>query len=199
MDEKLREKLLAMRERDRTKRQELIERRELHLGYHPEMERVHVENAEALEPILDAVGWPTPERVGEDGAEAALVVALHAISRPAFQRRCLLLVDQALEVDAVKPLVRAMLADRIRYNQRRPQRYGTIFDWDEDGQLSPWTLDEPERADARRAHVGLPPLEESIREARERAAREGAEPPAPHAERQTEILAWARRVGWVED
>jgi hypothetical protein len=29
--------------------------------------------------------------------------------------------------------------------------------------------------------------------------REQAKPPQPHAERQAEILAWSRRVGWLEE
>lgn len=198
-DEELRERLLALFERDQQKRQELVDRGELHLGYHPEMERVHVANADALERILEAEGWPTVARVGEDGAEAAWVVAVHAIGLPAFQRRCLAFVETAVEAGDVEPSVRALLEDRIRFNERRPQRYGTILDWDEHGDLSPWTLEDPEGVAERRRVAGLPPLDESVQRARENAAREGGRAPKPFDERQAEIREWARRAGWLDE
>jgi hypothetical protein len=197
MDDDLRTKLLELRERDCAKRQELIERRELFTGYHAEMERVHRSNARALEEILEFGGWPKLSHVGEDGAEAAWLVVTHAIAEPAFQRRCVDLLGRGVKEGEANPALWAALVDRIRFNERKPQVYGTIFDWDQDERLSPWLIEEPECVEERRRELGLPPLEESIRETRERAAREGARAPKAFAERQAEIIAWARRVGWI--
>ena len=194
-----RRRLLALRERDQAKRQELARRSELWQGYHAEMEQVHRENARALEALLDAGGWPGASQVGEDGAAAAWLVAVHAIGEPAFQRRCLTLLERALAQGEARPEQRAALVDRIRYNERRPQVYGTIFDWDADGRMSPWQIEDPDGVEQRRREVGLPPLAESVREVRERTRREAEQPPQAYAERQAEILAWARRVGWVVD
>jgi hypothetical protein len=191
--------LLRLRERDQAKRRELLERGELWDGYHPEMEQVHRENARALEEVLDDGGWPHSDEVGEEAAEAAWLVALHAIGEPAFQRRCLEQLQEAVTRGQARAAHGAALLDRIRFNERQPQRYGTILDWDEAGRLSPWRLEDPDGLDARRREVGLPSLEESVREARRRAEREQARLPKPYAERQAEILAWARRVGWLED
>ncbi|RIL06607.1 MAG: hypothetical protein DCC71_05970 [Proteobacteria bacterium] len=199
MDAALRERLLALRDRDARKRSELVARRELWDGYHPEMEQVHGENADALAQILDASGWPPRREVGDDGAQAAVVVALHAIGRPAFQRRCLAsLADAAARGEASRAHW-AALFDRIRFNERRPQRYGSIFDWDEAGELSPWPIEEPARVDERRAEVGLPPLGGEIERVRESARREGGTAPLPYAERQAQIRDWSRRAGWLED
>lgn len=198
MDEELRLRLLALRERDLTKRQELVDRGELWEGYHPEMERVHRENARSLDALLDAGGWPGASRVGEDGAAAAWLVAVHAIGEPVFQRRCLALLEQALAQGEAPAAQRAALVDRIRYNERRPQVYGTIFDWDADGRMSPWPIEDPDGVEGRRREAGLPPLAESIREVRDRTRQETERPPRDYAERQAEIMAWARRVGWVE-
>jgi hypothetical protein len=77
--------------------------------------------------------------------------------------------------------------------------YGTIFDWDEAGRMSPWPIEEPEEVEARRRTVGLPPLEQVQRLIREQSQREGETPPKkPYAERQAEIRAWAQRVGWID-
>ena len=50
-----------------------------------------------VERILDENGWPGYSIAGPDGAEAAWIVAQHAISLPSFQRRCLDLITGAVE------------------------------------------------------------------------------------------------------
>jgi hypothetical protein len=198
VDEALRARLLELRDRDQRKRRELIERDELWTGYHAEMEAVHRENARVLDRVLSERGWPSVGDVGEEGSEAAWTVAIHAIGEPAFQRRCLRLLERALREGGARPALWASLLDRIRFNERRPQVYGTIFDWDEAGQMSPWPIEDAEGVEARRRGVGLPPLAENVREVRERSEREGARAPKPFDERQAEIRAWAGRVGWLD-
>jgi hypothetical protein len=199
MDPSLRNTLLDLLRRDQKKRQELVDREELYLGYHPEMQAVHDANAETLGKILDRQGWPTVRRAGEDGAEAAWILATHAIAQPAFQRRCLDLLAVAAEAGEVPAVHYATLVDRIRCSERRPQIYGTQLDWDEEGRLSPWPIEDPEGVEERRRKVGLPPLDEKVRQARAHALEEKGRAPRPYAERQAEINAWARRVGWLED
>lgn len=92
----------------------------------------------------------------------------------------------------------AYLTDRIRFNQRLPQVYGTIFDWDEQGEMSPWCIENPETVEKRRQEVGLPPLEEYMQTMRNSAREEGHCPPASYDARQREIETWAKHVGWIE-
>jgi Family of unknown function (DUF6624) len=198
VDESLRQTLIAMRDADRAKRDELLRRGDLFEGYHPEMERVHADNAAHLAELLDRHGWPGTALAGEDGAEAAWLVAMHGIGLPFFQRRCRLLLQRAVERGEAPPSHVAYLGDRIRFNERRPQLYGTQLDWDERDELSPWPIEAPESVDARRTQVGLPPLADAVRDARAGAAAEGARPPKPYGERQAEIRAWAHRVGWMD-
>ncbi len=190
--------LVALLERDRAMRARLVDEGRLFAGYAPEMEAVHAENARALEALIDAHGWPGLALAGRDGSIAAWTVALHAIGLPAFQRRCLALLQGAAEEGDVPPAFAAMLEDRIRFNERRPQRYGTIFDWDEDGRMSPWRLEDPDGVEARRAAVGLRPLADEMRKARRAPREKGDRPPRDYAARQREIEAWARRTGWLE-
>jgi hypothetical protein len=197
MDVDLRWELLELRQADEETRTKLVEDGSLYHGYAPEMERVHRKNAERLEAIMDGHGWPGVSLVGEDGAAAAWGIAQHAISLPAFQRRCLELLRAAVQAGEAPARHHAYLTDRIRFNERRPQVYGTIFDWDADGQMSPWQIEQPEGVEERRAAVGLPPLAGHIRRMRGQAAAEGARPPAAYGLRQREIEAWARKVGWI--
>jgi hypothetical protein len=196
-DPALATRLEELRRRDREARADLVESGELFGGYHPLMELVHHSNARALAEILDECGWPGRSLAGEEGAEAAWQVAQHAISLPDFQRRCLGLLREAAAHGEVPARQVAMLEDRIRFNERRPQRFGTVFDWDSSGELRPWRIDEPEEVEHRRTAAGLPPLSDAIAYLRRQAEAEGDRPPDDWEIRQREIEEWARRVGWI--
>lgn len=197
INERLEQLLLSLEQADKDTRTRLLSDGTLFDGYAPEMERVHSKNAGLLEAVLDEHGWPGVSLVGEAGTRAAWLVAQNAISLPAFQRRCLGLLQKAVLDGEAPPTYAAYLTDRIRFNERRPQVYGTIFDWDTEGKLSPWEIEMPVEVDRRRAQVDLPPLDPAIEIARLEAQVEGNTPPADHASRQREIDDWARRVGWL--
>ncbi len=185
-----------MAEQDHRVRGELAADGSLFDGYHPRMRAVHQANADRLASILRDVGWPGEPQVGHDGAKAAWLIVQHAIDRPAFQREALEALRLATargEVPAMQP---ALLEDRIRTLEGRPQRYGTQFDWDESGELSPFPVEDPEGVDDRRRAVGLGPLDEAIRAQRRAAAGEGERPPADWHARRRGMEAWLREVGW---
>ncbi len=198
MNETLVEELLRLRRRDESTRSRLVESGILFDGYSDEMETIHLENAEALEAILEDFGWPGVSLVGEEGAEAAWLVAQHAISRPGFQHHCLRLLGRAVAASDAPAWQEAYLTDRIRMNEHRAQVYGTQLDWDSEGQLSPWKIETAAEVDKRRAEVGLMSLAEAVELARQRAAEEGHGPPADREASRREQQDWARRVGWTD-
>lgn len=165
-------------------------------GYHPAMQAVHDRNAGRLITIIDTHGWPGRRLVGEDGSRAAWLILQHAIGHPALQRRGLVLLRAAVAEGDVSAVEVAMLEDRIAFFGGPPQRYGTQYDWDADGELSPWPVEDPDGVDERRATVGLPPLAENTARIREGTARDSERPPADWVERRLRFEAWARAVGW---
>jgi hypothetical protein len=180
----LQAQLVAMRALDERVRAEQAAAGTLFAGYHPRMEHVHLRNAARLEIILDESGWPGRAAVGDDAAEAAWRIAQHAISWPAFMRRCLPLVKRDGD-----PVQAAMLEDRILVLEGKPQLHGTQLDWDEQGRMAPLPVDDPAAVAARRRALGLPPLA---------APYLPEDEPAPtdlrarsHAQEE-----WLRRVGW---
>lgn len=192
----LRDELLAMAATDQAVRAELAADGSLFDGYHPRMAEVHRRNADRLKQILERHGWPGRSLVGEEAAEAAWLVLQHAIADPPLQRLGLSLLRAAAEAGEVAAVHVAMLEDRIAFFEGRPQRFGTQLDWDESGRLGPYLIEDVAGVDERRSAVGLPPLAEAIRRAREAASGQGERRPDDLAERSRRAEQWAISVGW---
>jgi hypothetical protein len=192
MDEALRAELLALLADDDTTRERLARDGSLFAGYHPEMEAVHRRNAGRLRAMVEAHGWPGRAAVGNDAASAAWRILQHSIGEPELMRGLLPLVRAAVERGDASAAELAMLEDRICTCEGRLQRYGTQFDWNDDGTaMVPMVgVEDPERLDERRAAVGLPPM------AWRQPPAAGEPVPADLAGRRAEMDAWARRVGW---
>lgn len=188
--------LVEAARRDLETRARLAASGELFDGYNPEMEALHNENAALLLRAFDAIGWPGRRDYGDDGAGAAFLILQHAIGHPELQRRGLALILDAIPEGQANPLDAAYLSDRIAMFEGREQTFGTQFDWDANGQLSPAPVRDPETLDDRRASVGLPPMAETIAHMRADAAAAGESAPADLAERRAAYEAWARKAGW---
>src|SRR6266550_7255680 len=173
-------------------------------GYHPRVEALHQRHATRLAALIDAHGWPGRSRVGDEGAQAAWLVLQHAIGNPPLMRRGLTLLQGGVKEGEVSPLEVAMLEDRIRIFEGRAQRYGTQFDWDEHGRLSPLPIEDAAGVDARRRAIGLGPLAQELRHRRGAGRRgrgrgrerERERPPADWGARQRDMERWLRQVGW---
>jgi hypothetical protein len=188
--------LIAMAEEDQRVRAELLAEGVLFDGYQPRMAEVHQRNAQRLAAIMRDVGWPGRSVVGTRAADAAWLVLQHAIGDPSVMRRGLELVRVSAATGDVDPIQVAMLEDRIRTFSGLPQRYGTQFDWDEDGVMNPRPIEDAEHVDERRRAIGLPPLAEKLAEIREATASAGDRDPADAAARRRAIDEWERSVGW---
>jgi hypothetical protein len=113
--------------------------------------------------ILDTHGWPGKSLVGDDGAEAAWMLALHTMPDPEVLRRCLRLMRAAAAAGEAESWQVAFLVDRVSLVERNVQVYGTTICRQADGSFGPPLLEDPDQVDERRRAVGLPPLEEDIR------------------------------------
>ncbi len=196
MDQALRQKLIEMVEEARRLRARLAESGSLFQGYNPELRALHNAQAKALAEIVDTHGWPDNAMVGADGAGAAWMIVQQAIGLPNFMRACLDLIGAAANTGRVPRWQMALLTDRIRWLEGRPQVYGSQFDWDEKGELNPLPIEDETDIDARRAEVDLVPLAEGIRQRRAEAEANGETAPADWAARRREFEDWARAIGW---
>jgi hypothetical protein len=188
--EDIREQLIARATKDLEVRERLRAEGSLFDGYHPEMQAVHEDNAAALDEIIQVHGWPTAELAGPDGAEAAWLIVQHAIGLPAFQRRCLDHLQRAATSGQIPAWQPAMLLDRIRILEGRPQVYGTQFDWTAEGEMEAFPIEDAGRVEQRRAAVGLPSFADT------KAAMQSQPKPPNPADRAAKRDEWAKKVGW---
>jgi len=190
-------KIIALKNADLELRDRLMQTGQLNEGYNEEMAQLHNQNAAALNEIIDTIGYPTTSKVGKEASEATWLVIQHAIGQPAFMKKCAGLLEEAVEKNQANPKSLAYLTDRIAVFEGKPQRYGTQFDWDENGVLSPNPADDLNEVNQRRKSIGLNTLAEQTEIIRRNAKEENHSPPVDLAERRRGYEAWRREVGWA--
>jgi hypothetical protein len=190
------EELEKMADEDTRTRAGLLASGELFEGYHPRMEAVHRRNAARLKEIIAQYGWPGRSLVGEEGATYAWIILQHSIGDPEFQRHGLQLLKDAVARGDAPATHAAYLEDLVRMYEGRPQLYGTQFDWDANGQLSPVPIEDPAHVNERRRAIGLDTIEHRTQRMREDALSDNAMPPHNYGMRQQEYTAWLHKVGW---
>ncbi|MFK0120109.1 DUF6624 domain-containing protein [Streptomyces sp. NPDC090994] len=126
-----------------------------------EMRRIDLDNTAWLQQVIVERGWPGVALVGEQGADAAWLLAQHADLAPAFQRQALDLLKAAVAAGDAPPRHLAYLTDRVLVAAGEPQLYGTQYTHEPDGSnLRPQPIADPDRLDERRAAMGLEPAAE---------------------------------------
>ncbi len=191
------EKIMALERADLELRDRLIQSNQLGEGYNKEMAALHRSNARHLDQIISVIGYPTVDQVGQQANAAAWLVIQHAIGLPDFMRRCCQLLETAVKSGQASPVHLAYLSDRIAVFEGKGQHYGTQFDWDEDGMLSPQLIDDRIKVDERRRSIGLNTLEEQTWLLRRRVSDENQSPPRNVKERKRDYDVWRKSVGWI--
>jgi len=159
----LRRELLKRVEQDQAIRNELISKgvKNPDKAILARMQAIDTANTERMGAIVKRYGWPGPELIGGDGSEAAFLLVQHADH--AFQKEMLPLVEKAYRSGGLSGQSYALLLDRVRVGEGKPQVYGTqakrFEEWEgQEPALAP--IEDEANVDKRRAEVGLPPLSE---------------------------------------
>ena len=183
------EKLGFLVQQDHQMRNILLEKGILTDTYHPEMEKVHLNNARRLSEMIKKMGFPVLSNAGEKGVRLSWLIIQHSISWPQFMRECLIEIRlAAAQNDYILELL-AYIEDRVAFFEGRPQLYGTNADWI-DGELKRTPIEDISRVDIRRKAIGLPPLAQvPLNSSLER-------PPKDPEKKNQEFQEWLERVGW---
>ncbi|MGH8447418.1 MAG: DUF6624 domain-containing protein [Solimonas sp.] len=112
---------------------------------------------QTLEGLIKAKGFPGTARVGSDGAQAAFLVIQH-LPDPDAQATLLPAAEEAWRNRQWPGAWYAQLYDRVQIHAGRPQRYGSQYSFDDNGEISIDPVEDALRLDARRISVDLPPM-----------------------------------------
>ena len=192
------EKIIDLKNTDLALRNKLVQSGQLNERYNEKMKKLHNRNAKILSHIIDTIGYPTIDKVGKEANEATWLVIQHSIGQPEFMKKSAELLKSAVNENKADPKSLAYLTDRIAVLEGNPQLYGTQFDWDEHGNLSPNPFDDLNRVNKRRKSIGLNTLEEQIEIIRRQAKNENQSPPKDIENRKQEIEEWKKNVGWTK-
>ena len=191
-------RIINLRNSDWEFRDRLVHNGQLGEGYQEEMQELHNRNAKILNDIIDTIGYPTINKVGKEASEAAWLVIQNSIGQPDFMRKCKKLLERAVNENKADPRNLAYLTDRIAVFEEKKQLYGTQFDWDVNGELSPHQITDLTQVDQRRRSIGLNTLEEQTLIIREQAINEHQTPPNDLTKRKKEFDKWRKTVGWIK-
>jgi hypothetical protein len=191
------ERIIALQHADIALRNTLIQNGQLGAGYNEEMQELHNKNAQVLHDIIQIIGYPTIDKVGQEASDASWLVIQHAIGHPGFMRMCVSLLEDAVNEHRADAKQLAYLTDRIAVLEGKLQLYGTQFDWDENGYLSPNPIDDRVTVNERRKIFGLNTLEEQTEIMRRQVKKEKQTPPIALEKRKQDMEQWKKTVGWI--
>jgi len=192
----LQKQLFDVMDRDAALREELMEESESAEDYLNRVEKLTTANGLWLHEVLEKYGWPGIKEVEMEGADAAWYIAQNAIALPKTMRYSLKLLKSAVSEQNAPAWHEAFLEDAILFFERKPQIYGTQFDWDKDGNMVPWKIENPDQVDARRAHVGLNTIAERKREILLELIDADEQAPQNFHSRNKQFEEWRKLVGW---
>ena len=163
-DQDLRKELLRRKDEEQKLRLKMIEamkdkEKKVDPKLLDELSDADQANREWLKGVIDKKGWPGQALVGFDGSDAAWLLTQHADPDPAFRKRALKLLEEAVKRKDARPVHLAYLTDRVLSGEGKKQVYGTQFTVI-DGRHEPKPIEDEANVDRRRAEVGLQPLAE---------------------------------------
>ncbi|MGI5526791.1 DUF6624 domain-containing protein [Streptomyces syringium] len=160
-DEELRCELLRRRDIDQEFRDNLPA--QLTEEISARWKEVDEDNTEWLRQVITRVGWPGRALCGDEGAEAAWLLAQHADRQPRLQGAWADLLAEAVTAGDAEPWHLAFLEDRIAIHggtEGGLQWFGTQFQKTPGSQWKPFPICDPEGVGQCRAEVGLDTLAE---------------------------------------
>lgn len=132
------------------------------------IDSVDTANRARLKQLIRHYGWLGIDLVGRDGMSAGLMLVQHGDRHVPLQKEYLLGLERAFHAGKLFPEAAdavALLTDRVRVNEGRPQVYGTQVSF-ENGRAVLKPIEDEARVDDRRAALGLPPLSEYLQQLR---------------------------------
>ncbi len=119
-------------------------------------------NLKELESLLSQKGWPRRSEVGPEASGAAFFVLQH--SNAVAQQKYISMFEKSCRDNEASWQQYALMFDRMRMNQNKPQRYGTHTYLDpKAGPVNElYPLEDETKTDEWRKEIGLEPLKDYL-------------------------------------
>ena len=125
--------------------------------FHQVMGRQDSINLAQVEGIVAEYGWLGEHKIGDEANGTLWLVVQHASLET--QEQYLPVIEASVLRGETPPSKLAFLRDRIAYNRREKQYYGTqVVQIKETGKYKPYPIADPGQVDQRRQEIGLEPL-----------------------------------------
>jgi len=123
----------------------------------------NAKNLSDLEELINSKGWPKQSQVGSLAASAAFFVLQH--SNAGAQEKYMGMFEAACRNKEANCQQYALMFDRMRMNQNKPQRFGThaYLDPSKGSTNELYPLEDESRVDEWRKDIGLEPLMEYLK------------------------------------
>jgi hypothetical protein len=158
MNEPLRDELLQRMGQEQRLRSEWVDKPDdAQLADH--IAEIDSQNTAWLENVIERDGFPGLSDVDGDGVQALFLLIQHSPSLE-FQKKCLSLIELAVQQGEADPVQVAYLTDRILMREGKPQRYGTQGRPSEHGKIVPYPIEDEGHVNDRRKALGLEPIQE---------------------------------------
>lgn len=160
MNSQLRDELLKRVKKEQNLRKKLIDKPD-DIQLITRMIEVDVQNTRWLDKAIQQHGWPGKSLVGIDGAHATFLIVQHSPIFE-FQKKCLSLLELAVDQNEADVKDLAYLTDRVRLAEGKQQIYGTQGT-EKNGVIVPFPIEDEEHIDERRKAIGLEPIAEHFK------------------------------------
>jgi hypothetical protein len=158
MNDQLRDELLRRIEEEQRLRSEWVDKPD-DPQFAEHIAEIDAQNTAWLDKIIEEQGFPGLSVVDGDGLQAVFLLIQHSPSLE-FQKKCLPLMELALQQGEADSVHVAYLTDRILMREGKPQIYGTQGGSLENGMIVPHPIEDEEHVNDRRKAIGLEPIEE---------------------------------------
>ncbi len=118
--------------------------------------KADADNTAWMRGMLTACGWPRRSAVGDVASRQAWMLAQHADMAPDFLVYAAEKLKSPVLAHEAEPMALALLVDRNRRLQHKPQVYGLQYQQSAQGQVVFFDIEDPGHIDDRRAAIGLP-------------------------------------------
>ena len=162
IDTRLRDQLLAMRDRDQQARERCTGSADEQMRCYVKVaEEVDKPNTKSINEIFSKMGFPAARNVGSDGVKAFYLILQHSGDLE-LKKKCRKGMKKGFKEKVLSPSEYSSFVDRLLVDQHQPQIYGSNFEM-KDGKLVMSATNDVENLDVRRKKIGLPPIDEYVK------------------------------------